>query len=155
MVENPLAFEFSKTRTICDAFDEAWAFLQGLGSNLTEPSNSLSTQTILAKRIIELADQGLRDIPELRDDALAFLQHSPPSAWRNVLGEAIGAQTPPLAELSRAGNVGETPQLAATGAHRTAGMGQSHEETPSNSNFLAALHSGLEQAHEVQGALDL
>jgi hypothetical protein len=34
MVEHPLAFEFSKTRTICDAFDEAWAFLQGLGSRV-------------------------------------------------------------------------------------------------------------------------
>ena len=44
-------------------------------------------------RIIELADQGLRDIPELRDDALAFLQHSPPSA-------------------SRAGSVGETPSAS-------------------------------------------
>ena len=87
MVENPLAFEFSKTRTICDAFDEAWAFLQGLGSDLTEASNSLATQTILAKRIIEMADQGLTDVSELRDDALAFLQHSPPSAWRNGLGE--------------------------------------------------------------------
>jgi hypothetical protein len=85
--QRPLAFEFSKTRTICDAFDEAWAFLQSLGSDLTEPSKSLATQTILAKRIIEMADQGLRDIPELRDDALAFLQHSPPSAWRNGLGE--------------------------------------------------------------------
>ena len=87
MVKTPLAFEFSKTRTICDAFGEAWAFLQGLGSDLTEPSNSLATQTILAKRIIEMADQGLRDIPALRDDALAFLQRSPPSAWRNGLGE--------------------------------------------------------------------
>jgi hypothetical protein len=151
MVENPLAFEFSKTRTICDAFDEAWAFLQGLGSELTEASNSLATQTILAKRIIEMADQGLRDIPELRDDALAFLEHSPPSAWRNSSGRTIGAQTASLAELSRAGSVGETPQPAATGAHSTAGMGQSREETPSNSNFLAALHSGLEQAHEVRG----
>jgi hypothetical protein len=73
MVENPLAFDFSKTRTICVAFDEAWAFLQGLGSDLTEPPNSLATQSILAKRIIEMADQGLRDIPALRDDALAFL----------------------------------------------------------------------------------
>jgi hypothetical protein len=49
--------------------------LQGLGSDLTQTSKSLATQTILAKRIIEMADQGLRDIPELRDDALAFLQH--------------------------------------------------------------------------------
>jgi len=78
IVENPLAFDFSKTRTICDAFDEAWAFLQGLGSDLTDASNSLATQTILAKRITEMADQGLTDVPELRDDALAFLQHNPP-----------------------------------------------------------------------------
>jgi hypothetical protein len=140
MDENPLAFEFSKTRTICDAFDEAWAFLQGLGGNLAEPSNSLATRTILAKRIIEMADQGLRDIPALRDDALAFLQHSPPSASRKWLGEAIGAQTAPLAELSRAGRVGETPQPA-----------HCREAALSNSNLLAALHSGLEQAHEVPG----
>src|SRR5215467_1174059 len=78
VVENPLAFEFSKTRTICDAFDEAWAFLQGLGSDLTEASKSLATQTILTKRIIEMADQGLMDVTELRDDALTFLQHNPP-----------------------------------------------------------------------------
>ena len=25
-----------------------------------------------------MADQGLTDVPELRDDALAFLQHNPP-----------------------------------------------------------------------------
>jgi hypothetical protein len=150
MVENPLAFEFSKTRTICDAFDEAWAFLQGLGSDLTDASKSFATRTILAKRIIEMADQGLTDVPELRDDALAFLQHSLPSAWRNGLGEAIGAQTAPLAELSRAGSVGETPQPAATGAHSMAGMGQSRLGATSNSNSLAALHAGLEQAHEAR-----
>ena len=77
MDENPLAFEFSKTRTICDAFDEAWAFLQNLG-DLTEPPKSLAARTILAKRIIEMADQGLMDVTELRNDALAFLQHNPP-----------------------------------------------------------------------------
>jgi hypothetical protein len=139
MVENPLAFKFSKTRTICDAFDEAWAFLQNLDSDLTEPSKSLVTQTILAKRIIEMADQGLRGIPELRDDALAFLEHSPPSASRNGSGRTIGPQTASLAELS-VPEVGETPQPAATGAHSTAGMGQSRLGATSNSSFLAALH---------------
>jgi hypothetical protein len=78
MVENPLAFESSKTRRICDAFDDAWAFLQGLGCDLTDASQSLATRTILAKRIIEMADQGLTDVAELRDNALAFLQHNPP-----------------------------------------------------------------------------
>ena len=149
MVETPLA-EFSKTRTICVAFDEAWAFLQGLGSDLTEPSKSLATQTILAKRIIEMADQGLRGVAELRDNALASF-NTIRRHWRNGFGEAIGAQAAPVAELSRAGSVGETPQPAATGAHSTAGMGQSREAAPSNSNLLAALHSGLEPAHEVRG----
>src|SRR5262245_28487267 len=78
MDENPLAFEFSKTRTICDAFDQAWAFLQDLGSDLTEPPKSLAARTILAKRIIEMVDQALMDVTELRNDALAFLQHNPP-----------------------------------------------------------------------------
>jgi hypothetical protein len=45
-----------------------------------------------------MADQGLRDIPALRDDALAFLQHSTPSASRNGLGEAK-VQAAALAEL--------------------------------------------------------
>jgi hypothetical protein len=78
MVETPLAFDLSKTGTVCDAFDGAWAILQGVGSDLTEPSKSLALRTILAKRIIEMADQGLMDVTELRDDALAFLQHNPP-----------------------------------------------------------------------------
>jgi len=83
MVQTPLAFDFTKTRTICDAFDNAWAFLQGVGSDLTEPCNSLASRTILAKRIIRMADKGLRDVTELRDDALAFLQHNPPRGDRN------------------------------------------------------------------------
>ena len=149
MVKTPLAFEFSKTRTICDAFVEPWAFLQGLGSDLTQVPKSLATQSILAKRIIEMVDQGLRDVPALRDDALVFLQHRPPSASRDGLGEAIGAQAAALAELSRTGSVGETPQPAAAGAHSTAGMGHCREATLSNSNFLS-VHSGLEQAHEAR-----
>ena len=104
MVENPLAFEFSKTRAICDAFDVAWALSQGLGSDLTQAAKSLATQTILAKRIMKMADQGLRDIPALRDDALAFLQHSPPSASRDGLGEAIKA---PAAALAVGGRLAE------------------------------------------------
>jgi len=79
MVETPLAFDLGKTHTICDAFDGAWALLQGVGSDLTEASKSPATRTILAKRIIEMADQGLTDVTELRDDALVFVQDNPPS----------------------------------------------------------------------------
>ena len=82
MVQTPLAFDYIKTRTICDSFDDAWAFLQGVSSDVTEPCNSLASRTILAKRIIHMADKGLRDVTKLRDDALAFLQHNASSADR-------------------------------------------------------------------------
>ena len=76
MVETPLAFNFSKTRMVCDAFDDAWA----------EPSKSLVSRTMLAKRIIEMADQGLMDVTELRDDALAVVQHNrPPLIAKNAM----------------------------------------------------------------------
>ena len=90
MTRTPLAFDFSKTRTICDAFDDAWAFLQVRGSDFTEVSNSLATRTILAKRIVEMANKGLTDVRELRDDALAFLQRNPPPAGPNDFGRSIG-----------------------------------------------------------------
>src|SRR5262245_24642077 len=105
MVENPLAFNLSKTRTICDAFDDAWALLQGVGSDLTEPSKSVASRTILAKRIIEMADHGVVDVTALRDDALAFLQHNPPPADRKgpICGRAIGGGAPSLRDPAGGG----------------------------------------------------
>jgi hypothetical protein len=99
MLQSPLAFDFSKTRMICDAFDGAWAFLLGVGSDLTEPSKSLAARTILAKRIIEMADQNLMDVTELRADALAFLQHNPPRSQKGS-ERTIGVSAISLAEQS-------------------------------------------------------
>jgi hypothetical protein len=73
----------------------------------------------------------------------------PAPVWQSPQGKHSGGVL--VSRLRMMWSVGETPQPAATGAHSTAGMGQSREETPSNSNFLAALRSGLEQAHEVRG----
>ena len=80
MVQSPLAFDTGKTRMICDAFDGAWAYLQGVRSDLTDPSKSLAARTILAKRVIEMARQGMMDVTDLRADALAFLERNPPSS---------------------------------------------------------------------------
>jgi hypothetical protein len=49
MNEHPLAFEFSKTRTICNAFDQAWAFLQDLGAtSRNHPSHSGSAARLIS-----------------------------------------------------------------------------------------------------------
>jgi len=81
MVQTPLAFDFSKTaRFVMRSMMPG--VLQARGSDFTEASNSLATRTVLAKRIIEMADHGLTDVRKLRDDALAFLQHNASSADR-------------------------------------------------------------------------
>ena len=57
-------------------------------------------------------------------------------------------QTQAAAERRRLLGRGAVDLPAAIGADSMAGMG-CREATPSNSNFLAALHSSLEQAHEA------
>ena len=80
MVQSPLAFDTGKTRMICDAFDGAWAYLQGVRSDLTTHPSHSPRRTILAKRVIEMAHQGMTDETDLRADALAFLERNPPSS---------------------------------------------------------------------------
>ena len=73
------AFDTAQTRAICDAFDGAWAALQAAGSALTGPAAAPAAREILAKRIIDMAQNGLLDVTKLKDDALAHLERHPPA----------------------------------------------------------------------------
>jgi hypothetical protein len=74
------AFDGAKTRLICDAFDGAWGLLQGVDSELVIPAKATAVREILAKRIIDMAQRGMVDMIELRDDALRHLRDNPPAA---------------------------------------------------------------------------
>jgi hypothetical protein len=80
---NPLlartAFNISQTRAICDAFDDAWATLRRTGSELAVAAKSHASRTILAERIIEMAQKGELDSTVLRNDALEHLHKNPPT----------------------------------------------------------------------------
>jgi hypothetical protein len=69
-------FDAAQMRAICDAFDAAWASLQAAGSPLTNPAKALAAREVLAKRIIDMAQGGVLDVAELRDDALAHLRRA-------------------------------------------------------------------------------
>jgi hypothetical protein len=73
------AFDAAQTRAICDAFDDAWAALQAAGSAFTGPGAAPAAREILAKRIIDMAQNGLLDVTKLKDDALAHLERHPPA----------------------------------------------------------------------------
>ena len=66
------------TKAICDAFDGAWAFLTESQSPLASDSFAATTRELLAKRVIEMAERGLRDPAKLQADALSYLQSNPP-----------------------------------------------------------------------------
>jgi hypothetical protein len=72
-------FDGATTRLICDAFDGAWGLLQGVDSELVTAAKAPAAREILAKRIIDMAQRGMVDMIELRDDALRYLRDHPPA----------------------------------------------------------------------------
>src|ERR1700739_1417778 len=77
---------------LASAFENAWNSLQKSGSPLARPGYSRATREVIAKRIIEMAQSGMKDPQRLTDDAVRFLdanyrddrnrvhQYFPPSA---------------------------------------------------------------------------
>ena len=53
--------------------DEAWRTIQQSGSQFARPAYSRVMREVISKRIIEMAQQGIRDQPTLVDDAVRFL----------------------------------------------------------------------------------
>jgi hypothetical protein len=100
------------------------------------------------QRIIAMATE-LKQATWCRADHRTMGTRQRDSPWQAPQGKHSGGLL--VSRLRMMWSVGETPQPAATGAHSMAGMGHCREGAPSNSNLLAALHSGLEQAHEVRG----
>jgi hypothetical protein len=55
------------------ALDEAWRRIQQSGSQFARPAYARVMREVIAKRIIEMAQQGIRDRQTLVDDAMRFL----------------------------------------------------------------------------------
>jgi hypothetical protein len=70
------AFEPETIETLVSAFETAWQKVEVSGSKLASPGYQRAAQEIIAKRIIETAQQGERDPRLLADDAVAYLQSS-------------------------------------------------------------------------------
>ena len=58
---------------ICAALDEAWERLLQLGSECTRPAYARAMREVVAGRIIDMAQRGIRDQKELANGALRFL----------------------------------------------------------------------------------
>ena len=61
------------TPILTAAFDRAWDKFKLTGSTLAEEGCAPATRTVLAKRIIEIAQKGEKDVNRLVDDGLTYL----------------------------------------------------------------------------------
>jgi hypothetical protein len=61
------------TPILTKAFDEAWEKFKSSGSALAEEGCAPSTRALLAKRIIESAQKGKKDVNSLVEDGMRYL----------------------------------------------------------------------------------
>ena len=67
------AFDPESIQVLASALDEAWSRIEQSGSQFARPAYSRVMREIIAKRIIEIAQQGVKDQQMLVDDAMRFL----------------------------------------------------------------------------------
>jgi hypothetical protein len=67
------AFAPETIEILAAALDETWELLEKSGSRLTRPAYSRAMREVVAKRIMEMAQRGVRDREKLVEDALRFV----------------------------------------------------------------------------------
>ena len=67
------AFDPEAIRVLASALEEAWDRVQQSGSQFARAAYSTAMREVVAKRIMEMAQHGVKDQQTLVDDALRFL----------------------------------------------------------------------------------
>lgn len=72
-LESIAYFDPETIEVLAHALDEAWSRIEKSGSPLTRPAYARAMREVFAKRIIEMAQQGVKDPDVLADDAVRFV----------------------------------------------------------------------------------
>jgi hypothetical protein len=72
-VQAETVFDPETIEVLASAFDDAWDRIQKSGSRFARPGYSRATREVIARRIVEMAQQGVKDPQRLIDDAVRFL----------------------------------------------------------------------------------
>ena len=73
LVRPKAAFDPETIAVLSAALDEAWDRLLQSGSECTRPAYARAMREVVARRIIDMAQRGIRDQKELADGAVRFL----------------------------------------------------------------------------------
>jgi hypothetical protein len=67
------AFDPECVQVLASALDDAWERIKQSGSQFARPAYSHAMREVIAKRIIEMAQRGIKDRQKLADGAVRFL----------------------------------------------------------------------------------
>ena len=73
LIQLQTAFDPDSIEVLVSALDEVWRRIQQSGSQFARPAYARVMREVIAKRIIEIAQQGVKDQQMLVDDAVRFL----------------------------------------------------------------------------------
>jgi hypothetical protein len=73
LVRPEAAFDPETIAVLSAALDEAWDRLLQSGSECTRPAYARAMREVVARRIFDMAQRGIRDQKELADGAVRFL----------------------------------------------------------------------------------
>jgi hypothetical protein len=72
-VQTEAAFDPELIEVLASALADAWDRIEDSGSRFARPGYSRAVREVIAKRIIETAQRGVKDPNALADDAVQFL----------------------------------------------------------------------------------
>jgi hypothetical protein len=76
-------------QVLASAFDDAWDRIEKSGSVFARPGYSRAIREVIAKRIVEMAQQGVTDPQALAEDAVRFVRanYKDASHRRNTISQ--------------------------------------------------------------------
>jgi hypothetical protein len=72
-IQPEAAFDPETIEVLASAFDDAWDQIRKSGSRFARPGYSRAMREVIARRIIEMAQQGMREQQALAEDSVRFL----------------------------------------------------------------------------------
>ena len=75
------SFDYDAKRAVCDAYNGAWLELLAWGDTLANTKRYPDAQRLLARRIINAARMGMRDVTGLRMEGISYLRNSLMPNW--------------------------------------------------------------------------
>jgi hypothetical protein len=103
LIRPKAAFDPETVAVLSAALEQAWDRLLESGSECTRPAYARAMREVVARRIIEMAQRGIRDQKELADGAVRFLAANyryERKCQQGVSGTAVAPAT--LPETTRA-----------------------------------------------------